>query len=169
MVLVDIDNQHGGGIDQALRVIQEWKQRYDLYHWVIEENNFQKAIRQDTRIKEFCNMNGVILEGHETYKNKWDPQFGVTAMASLFEENKIVLPYGNPESQVKIDQYKKQLIYFASKGQKKNKTVSDIVMASWFPMKVIRRISKTSYASMEYDYEPSYYGFEETDMNEAPW
>ena len=169
MILVDIDNQHGGGIDQALRVIQEWKQKYDLYHWVIEENNFQKAIRQDTRIKEYCNMNGVILEGHETYKNKWDPQFGVTAMASLFEDNKIILPYGNPESQSKIDQYKKQLIYFASKGQKKNKTVSDIVMASWFPMKVIRRISKTSYASMEYDYEPSYYGFEETDMNEAPW
>jgi hypothetical protein len=169
MILVDIDNQHGGGIDQALRVIQEWKQKYDLYHWVIEENNFQKAIRQDTRIKEYCNMNGVILEGHETYKNKWDPQFGVTAMASLFEDNKIILPYGNPESQSKVDQYKKQLIYFASKGQKKNKTVSDIVMASWFPMKVIRRISKTSYASMEYDYEPSYYGFEETDMNEAPW
>ena len=114
-------------------------------------------------------MNGAILEGHETYKNKWDPQFGVTAMASLFEDNKIILPYGNPESQSKIDQYKKQLIYFASKGQKKNKTVSDIVMASWFPMKVIRRISKTSYASMEYDYEPSYSGFEETDMNEAPW
>ena len=169
MILVDIDNQHGGGIDQALRVIQEWKQKYDLYHWVIEENNFQKAIRQDTRIKEYCNMNGVILEGHETYKNKWDPQFGVTAMASLFEDSKIILPYGNPESQSKVDQYKKQLIYFASKGQKKNKTVSDIVMASWFPMKVIRRISKTSYASMEYDYEPSYYGFEETDMNEAPW
>ena len=169
MILIDIDNQHGGGIDQALRVIQEWKQKYDLYHWVIEENNFQKAIRQDTRIKEYCNMNGVILEGHETYKNKWDPQIGVTAMASLFEDNKIILPYGNPESQSKVDQYKKQLIYFASKGQKKNKTVSDIVMASWFPMKVIRRISKTSYASMEYDYEPSYYGFEETDMNEAPW
>ena len=169
MQLVDIDNQHGGGIDQALRVIQEWKERYDLYHWVIEENNFQKAIRQDTRIKEYCNTRGVILEGHETYKNKWDPQFGVTAMANLFEDGKIILPYGNPESQVKVDQYKKQLVYFASKGQKKNKTVSDIVMASWFPMKVIRRISKTSYASMEYDYEPSYSGFEETDMNEAPW
>ena len=42
-------------------------------------------------------------------------------------------------------------------------------MASWFPMKVIRRISKTSYANMEYDYEPSYGGFSETEMNEAPW
>ena len=169
MVLVDIDNQHGGGIDQALRVIKEWKDRYDLYHWVIEENNFQKAIRQDQRIKEYCNVQGIILEGHETYKNKWDPQFGVTAMANLFDDGKIVLPYANPESQTKVDQYKKQLIYFASKGQQKAKTVSDIVMASWFPMKVIRRISKTSYANMEYDYEPSYGGFSETEMNEAPW
>ena len=169
MQLVDIDNQHGGGIDQALRVIQEWNELYDLYHWVIEENNFQKAIRQDKRIKEFCNTRGIILEGHETYKNKWDPAFGVTAMANLFTDRNIILPYGNPESQIKVDQYKKQLIYFASKGQNKSKYISDIVMASWFPMKVIRRLSKSSYANMEYDYEPSYSNFAETDWNEAPW
>jgi hypothetical protein len=169
MYLVDIDNQHGGGIDQALRVIQEWNQQYELYHWVIEENNFQKAIRQDQRIKDFCNQRGIILEGHETYKNKWDPQFGVTAMANLFTDNKVVLPYKNAESQIKVDLYKKQLIYFASKGQSKSKHVSDIVMASWFPMKVIRRLSKVSYANMEYDYEPSYSGYTESSWNEAPW
>ena len=103
MILVDIDNQHGGGIDQALRVIQEWKQKYDLYHWVIEENNFQKAIRQDPRIKEYANVNGIILEGHETYKNKWDSHFGVTSLAPMFADQLIILPYGNTESQVKAE------------------------------------------------------------------
>ena len=70
---------------------------------------------------------------------------------------------------MKTDLYKKQLIYFASKGQGKSKIVSDIVMASWFPMKVVRRISKQSFADMEYDYNPSYNDFEETTWNEAPW
>ena len=42
-------------------------------------------------------------------------------------------------------------------------------MASWFPMKVVRRISKQSFADMEYDYNPSYNDFEETTWNEAPW
>ena len=167
--LIDIDNHHGGGIEEALRIIDEWSKQYDLYHWVIEENNFQKAIRQDQRIREMCNARGIVLEGHETYKNKWDPAFGVTAMANLFDDKKIILPYASPEAQMKTDLYKKQLIYFASKGQGKSKIVSDIVMASWFPMKVVRRISKQSFADMEYDYNPSYNDFEETTWNEAPW
>ena len=116
-----------------------------------------------------CNARGIVLEGHETYKNKWDPAFGVTAMANLFDDKKIILPYASPEAQMKTDLYKKQLIYFASKGQGKSKIVSDIVMASWFPMKVVRRISKQSFADMEYDYNPSYNDFEETTWNEAPW
>ena len=81
------------------------------------------------------------------------------------------MPYLSFEAQEKVNLYTSQLVYFSS-AKNKSKTVgtkTDIVMASWFPMKVIRRISKTSYASIEYDYEPSYNGFEETDMNEAPW
>ena len=74
----------------------------NLYHWVIEENNFQKAIRQDPRIKEYANKNGIILEGHETYKNKWDSHFGVTSLAPMFQDKLIILPYGNAESQVKV-------------------------------------------------------------------
>ena len=40
--MVDIQNNKGGGIEEALQVIKEWHQMYNLYHWVIEENNFQK-------------------------------------------------------------------------------------------------------------------------------
>ena len=165
--MVDIENNQGGGIDEALRVIKEWHHKYDLYHWVIEENNFQKAIRQDPRIKEYANRNGIFLEGHETYKNKWDSHFGVSSLAPMLEDKLIKLPYGNTESQVKTEMYRKQLMYFAMSG--KNKYKSDIVMASWFPMKVVRKLQKAHYADIGIDYTPSYEGFDVVEWNEVPW
>tara|TARA_Y100001968_G_scaffold204402_1_gene187692 strand:- start:520 stop:951 length:432 start_codon:yes stop_codon:yes gene_type:complete len=141
---------------------------YNCYHWVIEENGFQKAIRQDETTKQFANMHGIKLEGHETHKNKWDERFGVTALAPMFAEHKIVLPFSSPEAQSKSIAYTKQLSYFASKGNK-NSYKSDIVMASWFPMKVIRNLQKLTYADMGLDYTPSYEGYNMLDLNDIPW
>jgi len=165
--MIDIQNNKGGGIEEALQVIKEWHKMYNLYHWVIEENNFQKAIRQDPRIKEYANVNGIILEGHETYKNKWDSHFGVTSLAPMFQDKLIVLPYGNTESQIKSEMYRKQLSYFSAK--RKNVYKSDIVMASWFPIKVLRKLQKAHYSDMGIDYTPSYDGFDVVEWNDAPW
>jgi len=33
----------------------------DLSHWVIEENGFQRAIRQDTDLKDYCCRTGIYL------------------------------------------------------------------------------------------------------------
>ena len=165
--MVDIQNNKGGGIEEALQIIKEWHQDYNLYHWVIEENNFQKAIRQDPRIKEYANRNGIILEGHETYKNKWDSHFGVTSLAPMFQDKLIVLPYGNTESQVKSEMYRKQLSYFSAR--RKNIYKSDIVMASWFPIKVLRKLQKAHFSDMGIDYTPSYDGFDIVEWNDAPW
>ena len=165
--MVDIQNNKGGGIEEALQVIKEWHQMYNLYHWVIEENNFQKAIRQDPRIKEYANRNGIILEGHETYKNKWDSHFGVTSLAPMFQDQLIILPYGNPESQVKSEMYRKQLSYFSAR--RKNVYKSDIVMASWFPIKVLRKLQKAHYSDIGIDYRPSYDSFDIVEWNDAPW
>jgi hypothetical protein len=64
--MVDMNNSLGGGIPQALSIIKEWWMKYNLSHWVIEENGFQKAIRQDVSIREFASTHGIFLEGHET-------------------------------------------------------------------------------------------------------
>ena len=42
--MVDMNNHLGGGIPEALKIIKEWWMKYNLAHWVIEENGFQKAI-----------------------------------------------------------------------------------------------------------------------------
>ena len=70
---MDFENSKGGGIPQAFKTIKEWYAKYGLSHWIIEENGFQKAIGQDKEIRNWAATNGVRIEGHQTYKNKWDP------------------------------------------------------------------------------------------------
>ena len=167
---IDIDNQKGGGVKAALQIMSDWYFEYDCLHWIVEENGFQTAIRQDDNIKEFVLKTGTLLQGHLTGKNKHDPLYGVGAMTELFENNKIHLPYGDAESQAKIDSYKRQLVYFDGKPvSSRNKHKTDIVMASWFPMKVFRRVQKEHLAEVGMDYKPSFSGYNVKEMNDAPW
>ena len=170
LTMVDLENHQGGGLDEALELIKKWYDKYNCYHWVIEENGFQKAIRQDDRIKKFAATQGIKLEGHETHKNKWDEKFGVTSLAPMFQEGIITLPFGDDEGISKSILYTKQLTYFASKGQSNSRAIaSDVVMASWFPMKTVRTLTRLTYGDMSYDYSPSYDKYDSIDWNELPW
>ena len=172
LYLVDIENEEGGGVIQAKKSIQKWYEKYGLAHWVIEENGFQKAIRQDATIKDYCSRFGIYLEGHQTQKNKYDPIYGVGSMQQMFEQKLINLPYGDTESETKSNIYRRQLIYFssaASKASKAKNYKSDVVMASWFPLKVIRRLGKERLAEVGLDYRPSFGEWNLSDMNESPW
>ena len=172
MYMIDIENERGGGVIQARKSIKKWHEKYNLSHWVIEENGFQKAIRQDTEIKDYCSRMGIHLEGHQTQKNKFDPIYGVGSMQQLFESELISLPYGSAESETKSNIYRRQLIYFssaASKASRAKSYKSDVVMASWFPIKVIRRLGKERLAEVGLDYKPSYGEWDISNMNEAPW
>ena len=170
LYLVDLENKRGGGIRAALDQMADWLHKYDVRHWIVEENGFQTAIRQDAAIKEFTLRTGITVQGHLTGKNKHDPLYGVGAMADLFEDRRIHLPTGDGVSNSKVQQYRQQLLYFDGKPvSKRNKEKTDIVMASWFPMKVFRRMQKEHSADIGLEYNPSYGDFKMTDMNEAPW
>ena len=171
MYMVDIENEQGGGIIQAKETIKKWYEKYGLAHWVIEENGFQRAIRQDKDLKDYCARMGIYLEGHQTQKNKFDPIFGVGSMRELFKEELISLPYGSAESETKSNIYRRQLIYFSTGASKQSgrNNKSDVVMASWFPMKVIRRLQKERLAEVGLDYKPSFGEWNISDMNESPW
>ena len=93
-------------------------------------------------------------------------------MQQLFEGILINLPYGDTESETKSNIYRRQLIYFssaASKASKARSYKSDVVMASWFPMRVVRRLGKERLAEVGLDYKPSFGEWDITDMNESPW
>ncbi len=170
--LVDLRNDLGGGISKALKVMQEWHEQYFLSHWIVEENGFQKAIGQDKEIKNWAGANGVRIEGHQTYKNKWDPVFGVTAMVPMYEQQKINLPWGNPQTQRKVNVLRQQLIYFSSASGTNSKSVNsktDLVMASWFPMKRVRQTVKLMLSEVDNDYNPSYSNYKLSTYDERMW
>ncbi len=171
LYMVDIENTKGGGIPQAFKTIKEWYKKYHCSHWIIEENGFQRAIRQDRELKEWTAAKGIHLEGHQTQKNKFDPYFGVGSMSELFDKGKVNLPYGSADSQNKSNIYRRQLLYFSNAASKASSRgyKSDIVMASWFPIKIVRRLQKEFVADMAHEYTPSYGNVDISNMNTAPW
>ena len=121
--LVDVRNDQGGGIQKAHKLMKEWHEKYWLSHWVIEENGFQRAIGQDRDIKMWAANNNVRIEGHQTYKNKWDPIFGVTSMVGLYESGKINLAWGDQLTKRKVNILRQQLIYFSQAGASNSRNV----------------------------------------------
>lgn len=144
--MVDLENEEGGGIAKARQTVINWFSKFNLRHWVIEENLYHGGIVDDEALKDFCRRNGIKLEAFNTYHhNKWDPKIGVSALAPLFPSF-IDLPYGDAPSKAKIDEYKEQLVNFTdaitNRNSRRRLYRSDLVMASWFPETVIRRIDR---------------------------
>ena len=152
--------------------MKEWYDKYWLSHWIVEENGFQRAIGQDRDIRNWAANHGVRIEGHQTYKNKWDPAFGVTSMVGMYENQKINLAWGDAATKRKVNIFRQQLLYFSQAGASNSrnvKTKTDLVMASWFPMKRIRTNVKMMLAEAESDYTPSYNYYKQSEYNEVFW
>ncbi|MEE8373963.1 MAG: hypothetical protein V3R87_09600, partial [Dehalococcoidia bacterium] len=190
MIMVDLVQDAGAGVPGFLNILTAWTEKYpDLRHWVIEENGFQRGYATDTDVRTFVAEHGIHLEGHQTQKNKWDEKIGLTALAKNFEQTITVvdettnretkypmvdLPYGNPESMRKTDLYIAQAQYFSREAASANSNArrgykSDVLMASWFPMKAIRRWVKEYESEIAYEYDQSFATFRTMDWNEAPW
>ena len=95
----------------------------------------------------------------------------VTSMRPMVQEQNISLPYLSVDAQEKVNLYTSQLVYFSS-AKNKSKSVgtkTDIVMASWFPMRAIRRMQKERFAELGYDYNPSFEGYEPSSMDLDNW
>lgn len=120
-------------------LIEEWTDKYRPAEWRIEKNAFQSFLTQDEGLRKYLSTRGVILREHHTGSNKWDPNFGVASMASLFgyqttddrghaitEGNLIEFPTTSGSEGMKA--LVEQLIAWSP--DTKNKT--DMVMALWF-------------------------------------
>lgn len=172
MWMVDTENHEGGGIAQARKTIQAWYDKYKLSHWVVEENLYHGGISEDEILLEMRSRLGIAVEPHHTGVNKWDPNLGVSTLQPLFADRKIILPYGDAESIAKSDAYQRQLVYFSDAPRNRNRVAgykSDLVMASWFPMVVIRRMAMTYTAEAGVQYTQSYRGYRGSSWGSAPW
>src|SRR5205085_8953371 len=64
--------------------IKRLTERYGIQEWRIEKNAYQASITQDAEIRSYLNARGCLLTPHHTNSNKWDSDFGVASMATLF-------------------------------------------------------------------------------------
>jgi hypothetical protein len=169
MSKIDSENHLGGGAVEALRIIREWYERYDCRHWVIEDNLYHQGLIQDPRIVEFCTTHGIVIESHQTLMNKHDPYFGVTSMARLFTEGLIDIPHKGVDAQTKAMAYLNQLVNYEGKSTRKS-AKSDLVMASWFPIRPIRRWQREMQAAISYTDSQDFAGWEGLfEMEDQPW
>lgn len=169
---VDIDNRRGGGVYEAFALFRDWDERYGVKHWVVEENGFQRAIGENREVREWANREGVYLEPHQTQGgNKHDNVYGVGAMAHLYDSGLVDLPWGDEESREKFGLLISQMRRFVDRAavMRRGNRLSDVLMASWFPMKAIRRFQKEAQARASVPDEFSFTGWDTSTFNEVPW
>lgn len=122
-------------IRQTIRDVTE---RYGVAEWRIEKNAFQQFLTQDEQLQQYLASLGVRLSEHHTGKNKWDVDFGVASMSSLFDSELIELPSTHQAEPVR------QLIEQLVTWSPETKAKTDLVMALWFAEIRAREICQQS-------------------------
>lgn len=106
---------------------------------IIEDKAFQKGLVNDEGLKELRRRYSFRITGHQTGVNKYDPDFGVAAMARSFERGEIELPGADdPRTRAAREVLDKQLLSWRA-GRKGTQLVQDLTMALWFAWMVWRR------------------------------
>ena len=126
--LIDLMNVKQMKAPQVKDQIIAWADQYPLRELRVEVNGLQSQIYQyDRELNEALTNRGVRIVPHITHKtNKWDPQFGVEAMAAMFHNNMVTIPWATANERRKFRELEEQLLQFPM-GQ-----VTDLVMAMWF-------------------------------------
>jgi hypothetical protein len=113
-------------IQQQADLVMHQHMEYNAFTSRVEANSFQEGLIDV--IKERMDEAGKQLrvEPHLTTRvNKVDPEVGVARMAPWFENAKVHIPQGNPESLRKMQQLVDELIEYPGR-------TTDCVMALWF-------------------------------------
>lgn len=172
LYVIDASNRKGGGIYPAWDLMREWLDAYALRHWLYEDNGFQAELGENRELKEWLRDNDVYLEPHNTQGgNRNNPLYGVGAMSKMYEADQIDLPWGSERARDIMRILIRQMVRFVENSTVMRRTSrkTDLLMASWFPMKAVRRFRKEVQAEASMEHESDYDWYSETDYDEVPW
>jgi hypothetical protein len=137
--VIDVWNKANASPNDIRNTIKDWTSKYDVKEWRVEANAFQRFLALDPELIQWLAGHGSFMTEHYTNKNKHDADFGVQAMALLFEQQLITLPTDRTEN---IRTLIEQLVIWQPKGMNR-KHKSDTVMALWFAeLKALELIQK---------------------------
>ena len=144
--VLDCFNQKDTSPASMRAMIHKLTERYGISEWRVERNAFQRFLTQDEELRLWLHSRGSILREHYTHAgNKWDADFGVESMETLFADalngnNLIDLPNPNLHGAGVIGQLIEQLVSWSPKTSGK----TDLVMALWFAEIKAREICRDS-------------------------
>ena len=145
--LLDVSNQPGMKPDAIRELIKDWTDKYQVSEWRVEKNAFQAMLTQDREVREYLSMRGATLKEHHTGNNKWDTDFGVASLTTLFhgyEEGNNLIEFPSTHMSEGLKALIEQLVTWYPDAPKSQKT--DCVMAFWFTELAIRdRVSNANY------------------------
>ena len=131
--LLDVSNVAGMKPDDIRNLIKDWTVRYKVSEWRVEKNAFQTMLTQDREVRQFLTQNGSMLREHHTGQNKWDTDFGVASLTTLFygwEEDNALIEFPSTHASEGLKALIEQLVTWYPDAPKSQKT--DTVMAFWF-------------------------------------
>lgn len=116
--------------------IKELTLKYNMNEWRIEKNAMNMMVTQNRELRSFLAGRGCLLREHFTGNNKWDADFGVASMSSLFdgwESGKQLIHLPNRAAGEATKMMVEQLTTWEpTPAGVKTKKKTDIVMALWF-------------------------------------
>lgn len=131
--LLDVSNKAAMKPDEIRELIKGWTDKYKVSEWRVEKNAFQTMLTQDREVREYLSSRGAILREHHTGQNKWDTNFGVASLTTLFygwEDGKALIEFPSTHASEGIKTLIEQLVTWYPDAPKSQKT--DTVMAFWF-------------------------------------
>lgn len=131
--VLDIWNKTKMTPEDIRNLIKGWTDRYGIMEWRIEKNAFQTMLTQDREVNEFLAQRGCILREHQTNSNKWDVDFGVASVSTLFanwQDGHALIELPSTVNSEMARAFVEQLTTWAPDAPRHQRT--DIVMALWF-------------------------------------
>ena len=141
--LIDLLRAHltsGGFLDYDIKrrrytgVAQDWTVKskemgWPISLWIIEQNAAQRYIFQHKWVNEWMKTHHTTIKGHQTHKNRADPEFGVeAAIPGRFRLGKVDLPFDQEHmhTRVTVNEFAKELTEYP------DAQTEDMVMGYWF-------------------------------------
>ena len=154
--VLDVFNNAGTTPDGIRELIYRWTDKYGVVEWRVEKNAFQAMLTQDREVREFLSGRGAILREHFTGVNKWDADFGVASLTTLFsgwQDDRQLIELPSTSGSEAMKALIEQLVTWHPDAKKGTKT--DIVMALWFAELACRdRIMSWSHYGRSHQHNP---------------
>ncbi|MBX6421354.1 MAG: hypothetical protein IRZ06_10195 [Nevskia sp.] len=132
--LLDAFNERDVTPARMREMVKTFTRQYGIVEWRVERNAFQRFLTQDEELRQWLAQQGCVLREHYTTGQlKWDADFGVESLESLFVgaldgRALISIPHPSGQGCGVFGRLVEQLIGWAPQS----KAPCDLVMALWF-------------------------------------